>query len=162
MTRMWRVVSVVFAVGIAVEVGAQTVPDKKLPKTGSLSSSYTTGQAANFAEQPFGFDELNREQESPITGSVSRLDKNGLHLKVFNNSQEDTYSVDVEVLQRDDNRTVLKRDYFSYTLPPQGSKTQSVFAAPNVKGADLNLLKWKNLTAKKRAAKASTPEASTK
>jgi len=152
MKSLWCGFAVAVVCGSVCTVSAQTVPDKNLPKRGSLSTNYTTGRTVNTSPEPFGFDELKRDEESPIAGSVSRVKEGELELKVFNNSKEDAYSVDVEVLQMDENFAVLKRDYFSYTIPAQGSKVQKVTGVSGVKGSQMNLLRWKNLTAKKRVA----------
>ena len=148
--------------GTGATVSAQTVPDKTLPRKGSLASTFVTGKSVSTAPEPFGFDELNRKEESPITGSVSRGKPGEWQLKVFNNSKEDTYSVDVEVFQLNEGLAVVKRDYFSYTIPPQGSKGQSLAEASGVKGAELNLSKWKNLTAKKKPSANSTQQTANK
>ncbi len=143
--------AVVCAVGVVSTTMAETVPDKKLPKEGSLASTFVTGRSVASAPEPFGFDELNRNEKSPITGSVSRVRPGEWQLKVFNNSREDTYAVDVEVLQLNDALAVVKRDFFSYTIPPQGSKAQSISEGSGVKGAEMSLTKWRNLTSKKKA-----------
>ena len=139
----------------------KVVPDEDLPKSGNLSSTFLTGRAKSTVPEPFGFDELNRDAQSPITGSVSRATKPGFwELKVFNNSKEATYSVDVEVRQLDESLRVVKRDYFTYTLPPNSSKSQMITDGVNTKGAELQLTKYTNLSAKKNVAKrpaATTP-----
>ncbi len=150
---MKRLVSAVVCVfGVVSTLSAETVPDKNLPKEGSLASTFVTGRSVASAPEPFGFDELNRNERSPITGSVSRLKPGEWQLKVFNNSQKDTYAVDVEVLQLNEALSVVKRDFFSYTIPPQGSKAQSISEASGVKGAEMSLTKWRNLTSKKKVA----------
>lgn len=148
------VCALVCAFGAVSSLSAQTVPDKKLPQRGSLSSSFVTGRSVTTAPEPFGFDELNRDEESPITGSVSRVRPGQWELKVFNNSEKDTYAVDVEVFQLNDSLAVVKRDYFSYTLSPKSSKAQDIAEASGVKGAEMNLTRWTNLTAKKKSAAA--------
>jgi hypothetical protein len=83
-----------------------------------------------------------------------------LELKVFNNSKTDTYSVNVEALQLNESLSVVKRDVFSYILPPNGFKQQTLIAAPGAKGAELNLEKYTNLTERKRKAAARATPAS--
>lgn len=132
---------------------SKVVPDEDLPKSGNLSSTFLTGKAKSTVPEPFGFDELNRDAQSPITGSVSRAKKPGFwELKVFNNSKEASYSVDVQVRQLDESLRVVKRDYFTYTLPPSGSRSQMITDSGNTKGAELELTKYTNLTAKKQVA----------
>lgn len=154
--------SLLIAVGTVSTSSAQTVPDKNLPKKGALASTFVTGRSVATAPEPFGFDELNRNEESPISGSVSRGKPGEWQLKVFNNSKEDTYSVDVEVSQLNEALVVVKRDYFSYSIPPQGSKAQNISEASGVKGAQMNLTKWRNLTARKKSSASSAQQAAKK
>lgn len=126
--------------------------DADLPKRGSLSSILQTGQNPSSVPEPFGFDELNREESSPLAGSVSRIGDGKFSVKVFNNSPKDTYSVDVEVLQRNRHGSVVRRDAFSYTIPPKSTKGQNVPEGLAVVAADLNLTKYRNLSAKRTPA----------
>jgi len=151
------IVLTLMVVGHAV-AETKVTPDEDLPKSGNLSSTFLTGHAVSTVPEPFGFDELNRDAQSPITGSVSRAKKPGFwELKVFNNSKETTYSVDVEVRQLDVALTVVKRDYFTYTLAPDSSKNQMIIDRGNTKGAELELTKFTNLTVKKKVAVKPTP-----
>jgi hypothetical protein len=140
---------------------AEVTPDKDLPKRGNLSTTFNTGRAASSAPEPFGFDELRRDEVSPLTGSISKIRPGQLEVKVFNNSKTDTYSVYVEASQLNENLGVIKRDTFTYTLPPNSSKQQTVTEAPGVKGAQLNLDRYTNLTERrKKAAARATPAVS--
>ncbi|MEN9846915.1 MAG: hypothetical protein RIS36_2062 [Pseudomonadota bacterium] len=139
---------------------AEVTPDKDLPRSGNLSSTFNTGRAVSTAPEPFGFDELRRGEVSPLSGSISKVREGHLELKVFNNSTTDTYSVNVEARQLDENLRVVKRDLFSYTIHPQGSKRQTIVAAPGVKGAELNLDRYSNLTERKKVAARNTPAVS--
>ena len=131
----------------------KVTPDEDLPKSGTLSSTFLTGNSVSTVPEPFGFDELNRDAQSPITGSVSRAKKPGFwELKVFNNSKEASYSVNVEVRQLDEALRVVKRDYFTYTLAPNTSKSEMIIDRGNTKGAELELTKYTNLSAKKKVA----------
>lgn len=127
--------------------------DKDLPKGGVLASTSLTGRASNRADGPFGGEDPSGEVVSPITGSLSRIGKNGWALKVFNNSDKDTYMVEVEVIQSDDREIVCKRDFFTYTLGPQKSNGQSVAAGMGAKAAQLRLSKYRNLTESSAKAK---------
>ena len=139
---------------------AEVTPDKDLPTRGSLSTTFNTGRSVSTAPEPFGFDELRRDEVSPLSGSISKVTEGHLELKVFNNSKTDTYSVNVEALQLNESLSVVKRDVFSYILPPNGSKQQTLIAAPGAKGAELNLEKYTNLTERKRKAAARATPAS--
>jgi hypothetical protein len=87
-----------------------------------------------------------------LGGSISKLKPGQWELRVFNNSETDTYSVNVEALQRSDNLQIVKRDSFTYTLPPRSSKRQLLIGAPGVKGAELNLTSYTNLSARRKKA----------
>lgn len=162
MKRIYR--ALVLAVLLSSNAVAQTAvtPDEDLPKRGNLSSTFLTGKAKSTVPEPFGFDELKRDEQSPITGSVSRGKPGFWELKVFNNSKEATYSVDVEVRQLDDSLRVVKRDSFTYTLPPNGSKSQMITDGLNTKGAELELTKYTNLSAKKKATEKPTDQSLSK
>jgi hypothetical protein len=71
--------------------------------------------------------------------------------KLFNNSKVETYTVDIEVVQRNDRGTVVKRDSFSMTLKPGATNNREVAAGVGVLEADLNLLRYKNISKKKVA-----------
>ena len=158
MDHIVRALVVFFALTFARVSIAQVTPDKDLPKRGNLSTTFNTGRSVSAAPEPFGFDELRRDEVSPLSGSISKVKDGHLDLKVFNNSTTDTYSVNVEALQLNENLTVVKRDVFTYTLPPGGSKQQTLTAAPGVKGAELNLDRYTNLTERrKKAAARKTP-----
>jgi len=158
MNLVIRALVVCFALTVARMAGAEVTPDKDLPRRGNLSTTFNTGRAASSAPEPFGFDELRRHEVSPLSGSISKVKDGHLEMKVFNNSKTDTYSVNVEALQLDENLRVVKRDFFTYTLSPQSSKQQMLTAATGVKGAELNLDKYTNLTARRaKAAARATP-----
>lgn len=158
MNLVIRALVVCFALTVAHVAVAEVTPDKDLPKRGSLSTTFNTGSSVNAAPEPFGFDELRRDEVSPLSGSISKVREGHLEMKVFNNSKTDTYSVNVEAMQLDEKFRVVKRDFFTYTLSPQSSKQQSLTAAPGVKGAELNLDKYTNLTARRaKAAARATP-----
>ena len=158
MDRIIRALAVCVVLTLARVSHAEVTPDKDLPRRGNLSTTFNTGRSVSAAPEPFGFDELRRDEVSPLSGSISKVKEGHLELKVFNNSKTDTYSVNVEALQLNENLTVVKRDVFTYTLPPNGSKQQTLVAAPGVKGAELNLDKYTNLTERrKKAAARATP-----
>ena len=158
MNLVIRALVVCFALTVARMAVAEVTPDKDLPKRGNLSTTFNTGRSVSTAPEPFGFDELRRDEVSPLSGSISKVKEGYLEMKVFNNSKTDTYSVNVEAIQLDENLRVVKRDFFTYTLSPQASKQQSLTAATGVKGAELNLDKYTNLTTRRaKAAARATP-----
>ena len=154
MDRIIRAIAVCVVLTVSRVSHAEVTPDKELPKRGNLSTTFNTGRSVSAAPEPFGFDELRRDEVSPLSGSISKVKEGHLELRVFNNSKTDTYSVNVEALQLNENLTVVKRDVFTYTLPPNGSKQQTLVAAPGVKGAELNLDRYTNLTERKKKAAA--------
>ena len=156
MNRFLVAIALTFTMTVTSIAQSRVVPDEDLPKSGNLSSTFLTGKAKSTVPEPFGFDELNRDLQSPITGSVSRGKPGFWELKVFNNSKETSYSVDVEVRQLDESLSVVKRDYFTYTLPPNGSKRQMITDGVNTKGAELELTKFTNLSVKKKVAASPT------
>ena len=133
-------------------VFAEVRKDKDLPKSGSLSSTRMTGQVSNAVPEPFGVVDPSGREVSPITGSVSRVDNDTWIMKVFNNSSTETYTVDVEVLQRDERGSVVKRDAYSYTLQPKATTSREVSSALHVRAADLNLTKYRNVTRRPKLA----------
>ena len=160
MDRIIRALAVCVVLTLARVAYAEVTPDKDLPKRGNLSTTFNTGRAVSAAPEPFGFDELRRDEVSPLSGSISKVKEGHLDMKVFNNSKTDTYSVNVEALQLNENLDVVKRDVFTYTLPPNSSKQQTLVAAPGVKGAELNLDRYTNLTERRKKAPARATPAS--
>ncbi|MEY4668464.1 MAG: hypothetical protein RL518_1163 [Pseudomonadota bacterium] len=159
MNRIIGAIAVSLVVTLCRVSVAQVKSDKELPKSGNLSTTFNTGRAASTAPEPFGFDELRRDEVSPLTGSISRINPGEWQIRVFNNSKSDTYSVNVEALQLNESLRVVKRDVFTYTLSPNSSKQQSVTAAPGVKGAELNLDRFTNLTARRaKTIERATPQ----
>jgi len=141
--------SVVVLSLLAAQGIAEVRKDKELPKSGTLSATVQSGQAVNVASEPFGFDDNNAGAVSPLTGSVSRQGVGYWRARVFNNSQKDTYSVHVELLQRNERNVVVRRDAFTYTIGPKKEKSEVVPEGVGVRGAELNLVSYKNLTAQR-------------
>ncbi len=123
-------------------------PEKKLPKSGSLSiSSSGTSASKNFPD-PWGADNVVDSNSAPITGSVSKISPTNWVAKVFNNS-DDTYSVSLAVYQYDRRNTKIKSDSFSYTLRPRESAERPISTSMNTEQCELDLLSWN----KKESAK---------
>lgn len=143
------------AFGFVAVATAQVRKDKDLPKSGSLSSTRMTGQVSNAVPEPFGVVDPSGKEISPITGSVSRINNDTWEMKVLNNSKSETYSVDVEVIQRDDGGRVVKKDAYTYNLQPESSNGRRVMSGLNVRQAELNLVKYKNVTRRSKSADSS-------
>jgi hypothetical protein len=133
-------------------------PKKKLPKSGTLSASVSSGGATNAIPGAWGADDNGWNGAAPITGSVSRMNPSTWRMFVINES-EDEYSVNLSVIQRDQRGTQVKSDSYSYTLKPKQSETRSVSSSTSAVSASLELRSFKNLSEKKRAkSKNSQPE----
>lgn len=131
---------------IAVPHATPRAVDGKLPSSGELSRSINSGDPARRVPDTFGgIDVLGNEQRA-LSGSVSRVDQEYWNVRVFNNSAEDTFSVNVGVKQFNDTGGVLKTDYFSYLLKPHASTEQMVQAAPGASEASLELRNYRKLT----------------
>ena len=133
---------------------------KKLPKSGTLSASVSSGGATNAVPGAWGADENGWNGAAPITGSVSRMNPSTWKMFVINES-EDEYSVNLSVVQRDQRGTQVKSDSYSYTLKPKQSESRSVSSATNSVSASLELRSFKNLSDKKRAKSKKDVPAST-
>lgn len=128
---------------------AEVKKDKDLPSSGVLSSTTQGGSAVNNVAEPFGGEDPSGRAVSPITGSVVKGAGERWRVKVFNNSETDTYSVDVEVNQLNGNKALVKRDAFTFVLKPKGSKDTTVGSGVGTKTAQLALTSYTNLTARK-------------
>jgi hypothetical protein len=129
---------------------SELVSDKDLPKTGSLAASSMLGTGpASFAD-PFGGEDPSGREKSPITGSVSRVTADKWEIKIFNNSK-DSYSVSVDLIQRDLRSTEIRRDSYSYTLKPESSKSERIAVGVGAQTAELTLRHWSNRTKKVKA-----------
>lgn len=122
---------------------------KKLPKSGILSSSVSTGAVTNNIPQTWGSDSDTSGTEAPIAGSVSRMNPSSWQMKVFNQSK-DTYSINVSVIQRDDRGSQVKTDSYSYTLKPGQNESRTVSAGNNSTNAVLELRSFTNLSERQR------------
>ena len=125
---------------------AQDKKEKKLPRSGMLSSSTTSaGAGAHRAEMPWGED--GSGGNAPVEGSVSKVSGGDWMMRLINGSK-DSYNVDVSVVQKDARGTSLKTDHFSYSLRGGQSAERRVSAALNAANAELRLDGWKKSPAK--------------
>lgn len=146
MVRQLLALATIASLGVASVVQAEVKKDKELPRSGVLSSTTQGGLAVNNVPEPFGGEDPSGREVSPITGSVVKASGERWRLKVTNNSETDTYTVDVEVVQLNGNRAVVKRDAFTYTLKPKSSKEGSVGSGVGTMTAQLKLSSYHNLT----------------
>jgi hypothetical protein len=149
---MFRSIAVSFFVcAVAAPVLADQVKPtpSPLPKTGTLSVSASSNRQELGLPDTWGGNDPSGKEVAPIAGSVSRMGKDKWQVIVGNNS-EDTYAVDVEVIQRDGRGSKTKSDFFSYTLKGGASQKQTVSGATTTESAELSLRDWRNLSAEKR------------
>ncbi|MCB0354881.1 MAG: hypothetical protein KDD64_15210 [Bdellovibrionales bacterium] len=127
-------------------------PKRDLPKSGVLSGGYIGGFEGASIEGPAGFEDkdIYSEERAPITGSVSKQDSNYWNMKIFNNDEDDTYSVNLSVEQVDKRNSKIRSDNFSYTLKPQESQSRLIRSRPNTANMILKLSSWKRLGGKKK------------
>jgi hypothetical protein len=117
------------------------------PQKGVLSRAATKNYNTKIVDGPWagGGDS---QGAAPIAGSVSRKSGREWVAKLYNNS-EDAYSVSVEVIQMNKSGKKEKTDSFSTRLSAKGSYERSLRATERTVDCQLNLVSWKNLTAKK-------------
>jgi hypothetical protein len=129
---------------------SEVVEDKDLPKTGSLAASSNFGTGPASFSDVFGGNDPSGREVSPISGSVSRIAADKWEVKVSNNSN-DTYSVIIDIIQRNLHGTEVRRDSFSQTLKPGSSKSEKIDAGVGAQAAEVQLRHWSNLTKKVKA-----------
>lgn len=135
----------------AADTKAEPKEEKKLPKSGVLSSSIRSGyQSRNIGDQWGGTDITGDAGAAPITGSVSRVSPQEWVAKIFNNT-DDTYSASLRVVQLGKRGSQTKQDSFSYTLKPHSSASRRLASSSLTEEARLELQGWKKLGAKKAA-----------
>lgn len=154
-------VALSFTVAISAGIAEETAKAEKtatpLPKSGSLSVSTSGGQSGVSAPSPWGDGDVIGGS-SPISGSVSRVD--GATWKLFiQNSSDDTYTANVEVVQKNDRGSRVKGDSFSYTLKPKAKESRTIASAVNASSAELNLRNWRNLSQEKKVKAEATAKA---
>lgn len=139
----------------------ETKAEKKeeLPKSGVLSRSGTAGggRKSTTVAMPWGGVDQASQSTAPIAGSVSKISAREWKAFIVNNS-EDTYEVDVRVVQLDKRGTQVKTDSFSYTLKPKQAVERMVAATFSTMDAQLMLERWKLLSAKKKEAPQNLPQ----
>ena len=126
--------------------------EEELPQSGVLSRSLSGGTGDAKVSIPWGKQTNPEGTEAPISGSVSRHSPKEWVMRVTNSS-EDTYSVNLRVVQYDLKGTQVKADSFSYRLKGGEQAERTLTAAMNSVDAQLRLENWKNLTPKKDEGK---------
>lgn len=123
----------------------QKKPERKLPKSGLLSVSSVSGASSSVTGDLFGGDDLFGGERAPITGSVSRSGESNWNFSVSNNST-DRYSINVDLIQKNELGSTVKFSSYSYTLRPGQSDGGSAQAGLNASKAELHLRSYRNLS----------------
>ncbi len=122
-------------------------PYADLPPSGTLSTTRVAGAEGEAVDGPFGGINPFEENSNPITGSVYKQGQDEWMVSVSNNT-DDRFSVSLEVKQFNEQGGTVKRDSFSYTLKPGETRKRSLKSRANSTQAELNLKRWRNLSAK--------------
>lgn len=135
---------------LVVSASSAQMRDEELPSSGTLSGTYTGGNEGVTVPGVWGKDnDVLSNDQPPITGSVSQINRQLWKMRIFNNSEDD-YSVSVKVNQFDKRKKKIKSDTYSYTLRAGENKVRDVRAKSNTDTASLELLHWKNLSKRKK------------
>jgi hypothetical protein len=122
-----------------------TSSPRKLAKSGLLATSAISGASSTILGDTFGGEELFAKDLPPLTGSVSRKDDATWTIGVSNNSQ-DRYTVNVDLVQKNESGSTVKFSSYSYSLRPGQSEHQDARAGTNASRAELHLRSYRNLT----------------
>jgi hypothetical protein len=136
--------------------------EDELAGSGTLAGSATGGFGATNVPSVWGDkDGYGDGGSSPISGSVSKVDKSTWLLKVFNNS-EDQFKVNLEVVQFDIRNKKVKSDNYYYPLKGKQSIERKIKSFPTAVNAAVNLKNWKRNERKKTSSELKAEIESTK
>jgi hypothetical protein len=121
------------------------VKKKALPKSGLLAVSSISGAGTSVVSDVFGNEDIFGAELPPIAGSVSRKGDATWSFSVINNST-DRYSVNVDLVQKNESGTTVKFGSYSYSLHPGQRDGEDVAAGVGARRAELNLRSYRNLT----------------
>lgn len=138
---------------------AKDNPDKDLPKSGVLSSSYNAGGQKISAPIPWNKKGESAGSEAPISGSVSQLSQKQWKMTVSNNSGDD-FNVSLRLKQLGSHGETLKSDNFSFRLKAKSSENRVVSTASNSFDSELELLSWKRIVKPGSAKNVKTEDSS--
>jgi hypothetical protein len=125
---------------------------KKLPKSGLLAVSSVSGAGTSVVSDVFGGEDIFGTELPPIAGSISRRGESSWRFSVINNSK-DRYSVNVDLVQKNENGSTVKFGSYSYTLRPGQSDGEEVAAGVGARRAELTLRSYRNLSERAREVK---------
>jgi hypothetical protein len=138
-------VSLFSQIGFA-EDAMTTTKKRVLPKSGLLAVSSISGAGNRIVGDVFGGEDIFGDQPPPIAGSVSRHGESAWRFSVINNSK-DRYSINVDLIQKDETGSTVKFGSYSYTLNPgQSDGEEGIAAGLGARRAELNLRSYRNLT----------------
>lgn len=126
---------------------------KRLPKSGLLAVSSISGAGTSVVGDVFGGEDIFGNELPPISGLVSRHGESAWNFSVMNNSK-DRYSVNLDLVQKDETGSTVKFSSYSYTLRPGQSDGEEVAAGLGARRAELTLRSYRNLTEQEDARKA--------
>lgn len=126
---------------------SESVQEKKkpLPKSGLLAVSSISGAGTSVVSDMFGNENIFGGELPPIAGSLSRRGDSAWSFSVINNST-DRYSVNVDLVQKNESGTTVKFGSYSYTLRPGQRDGEEVAAGVGARRAELSLRSYRNLT----------------
>lgn len=125
---------------------------RRLPKSGMLAVSSISGAGTSVVSDLFGAEDIFGKELPPISGSVSRRGESAWHFSVMNNSK-DRYSVNLDLVQKNESGSTVKLSSYSYTLGPGQSDGEEVAAGFAARRAELTLRSYRNLTEQAEARK---------
>ncbi len=124
---------------------AAPAKNQPLPKSGLLAVSAISGAGTSVVGDVFGNQDIFGTELAPIAGSVSRRSDASWSFSVINNSS-DSYSVNVDLVQKNESGTTVKFSSYSYTLHPGKSAGEEVATGTGARRAELSLRSYRNLT----------------
>ncbi len=134
----------VHSLALAQSESAQ-VKKKALPKSGLLAVSSVSGAGTSVVSDVFGNEDIFGTELPPIAGSVSRRGDSAWSFSVVNNST-DRYSVNVDLVQKNESGATVKFGSYSYTLRPGQRDGDEVASGLGARRAELSLRSYRNLT----------------
>jgi hypothetical protein len=133
------------ASSVLADSSSRVTADRKLPKSGLLATSSISGASSTILGDTFGGEELFDKELPPLTGSISRKDDATWSFSVSNNSN-DRYSLNVDLIQKNESGSTVKFGSYSYSLRPGQTERQTAQAGSNASRAELHLRSYRNLT----------------
>lgn len=119
--------------------------EKKLPRTGNLAGTTSAG-SVDFV----GNDDAYGGQLNDIGGSVSKVRPGRFTVRVFNNSESDTYSAHFVLKHLNVKGERIKSESFSYTLAPKKTAERTVSTGPLTDNMMLSLDSVKSVGSTKK------------